>query len=322
MNGVGSPASVSNMSVPLNANSPSVGTPPSADQTMLDTFSKIEMVTMRHQLNSKKNKVDNYPIRKPNTYSIQPLSTYLSNASNDEDLKDDANAKSLSMSLASGSMNICKIRVLKFIQPQENGVSCRARTRMIMSEKPYDGTVAMHYGEIEDGDFLASEDYLPTLPNTHYADLLAAQLCSLMNCREGYVLLDDQIRAKPTRMNLGSASQSDAAGVPHNSVTEMQQYAEAVSGQQQIEDVKPIINSNASLNTSQNLLANARMLPPGNPQALQMSQGLFSGVSMPQRSQPLDPQPLLHHQQQHPQQQLQQQQLNVTDLILRSFFFI
>jgi hypothetical protein len=48
MNGVGSPASVSNMSVPLNANSPSVGTPPLVDQTMLERFSKIEMVTMRY----------------------------------------------------------------------------------------------------------------------------------------------------------------------------------------------------------------------------------------------------------------------------------
>lgn len=35
-----------------------------------------------------------------------------------------------------------------------------------------------------------------------------------MNRREGYVLFDDQVRAKPTRMNLGSASQSDAAGNP------------------------------------------------------------------------------------------------------------
>lgn len=35
-----------------------------------------------------------------------------------------------------------------------------------MSEKPNDGTVAMHYGEIEDNEFLAAEDYLPTLPNT------------------------------------------------------------------------------------------------------------------------------------------------------------
>lgn len=47
ISGVGSPASVGNMSVPLNANSPSVGTPPFADQTMLERFSKIEMVTAR-----------------------------------------------------------------------------------------------------------------------------------------------------------------------------------------------------------------------------------------------------------------------------------
>lgn len=44
---VGSPASVGNMSVPLNANSPSVGTPPFADQSMIERFSKIEMVTSR-----------------------------------------------------------------------------------------------------------------------------------------------------------------------------------------------------------------------------------------------------------------------------------
>lgn len=35
-----------------------------------------------------------------------------------------------------------------------------------MSEKPNDGTVAMYHGEIEDSEFLAAEDYLPTLPNT------------------------------------------------------------------------------------------------------------------------------------------------------------
>lgn len=40
------------------------------------------------------------------------------------------------------------------------------RTRMIMSEKPNDGTVAMYYGDIENNEFLAAEDYLPTLPNT------------------------------------------------------------------------------------------------------------------------------------------------------------
>lgn len=35
-----------------------------------------------------------------------------------------------------------------------------------MSEKPNDGTVALHIGEIEDAEYLAAEDYLPTLPNT------------------------------------------------------------------------------------------------------------------------------------------------------------
>ncbi|KAG7997357.1 hypothetical protein I3843_01G207700 [Carya illinoinensis] len=167
MSGVGSPASVGNMSAPLNANSPSVGTPPQADQTMLERFLKIEMVTMRHKLNVKNRKVDNPPIRKPNAYSTRSLSAFLSTASNNEDFKDDANTRSLSKPLVGGSINTCKIRVLKFRQreciPPENAV---VRTRMIMSEKPYDGTVAMHYGEIEDIDFLSAEDHLPTLPNT------------------------------------------------------------------------------------------------------------------------------------------------------------
>lgn len=47
-----------------------------------------------------------------------------------------------------------------------NVVSYRAQTSLIMSEKPSDGTVAMHYGDVEDGDILASEEHLPTLPNT------------------------------------------------------------------------------------------------------------------------------------------------------------
>ena len=39
---------------------------------------------------------------------------------------------------------------------------------MIMSEKPNDGTVVMHYGEADEKpvDVLSAEDYLPTLPNT------------------------------------------------------------------------------------------------------------------------------------------------------------
>lgn len=44
----------------------------------------------------------------------------------------------------------------------------RVQTRMIMSEKPTDGTIAMFYGDIDDGDILSAEDHishLPTLPN-------------------------------------------------------------------------------------------------------------------------------------------------------------
>lgn len=40
------------------------------------------------------------------------------------------------------------------------------RTRLIMTEKAMDGTVAMHYGEMDEGDVLSAEDLLPTLPNT------------------------------------------------------------------------------------------------------------------------------------------------------------
>ncbi|KDO64936.1 hypothetical protein CISIN_1g000899mg [Citrus sinensis] len=185
ISGVGSPASVSNMSVPLNANSPSVGTPPFADQSVLERFSKIEMVTARYQLNSNKKKVDDYPVRKPSAHSAQNLMHCLSNAFNNEDFKDEA--RPLSKSIVNGSMNNCKTRVLNFAHSEKmlqgNVVSIvhRVRSRMIMLEKPNDGTVAFYYGDVvDDGDILSAEDYLPTLPNTHLADLLAAEFCSLV----------------------------------------------------------------------------------------------------------------------------------------------
>ncbi|XP_068335447.1 protein PHYTOCHROME-DEPENDENT LATE-FLOWERING-like [Pyrus communis] len=314
MTGVGSPASVSNISVPLNAGSPSVGTPSSADQTMLEKFAKIEAVTMRYQLNKKKNKVDDYHIRKPNTFPDQHLRACLSNGSNNEDFKDDSCERCLSKSLVGGSMNICKIRILNFEKEehivQGNVVYLpKQRTRLIVSERPNDGTVAMYYGEVEDGDFLSAEEHLPTLSNTHMADLLAAQFCSLM-VKDGYVV-DDHIQLKPTRMTVAPSNQSNAAGLPrNNSAADMQQYADSVSGQPSNEVAKSVNGGNSSLTSSHNLLPSTRMLPPGNPQALQMSQGLMAGNSMPQRQQQLESQPSLQQQQQqHQQQQQQQQQL-------------
>lgn len=63
--------------------------------------------------------------------------------------------------------------MVNFITGNVGAYGHRLCTRMIMLEKPSDGTVAMHYGEPEDGDVLSAEDYLPTLPNT------VSLLCSL-----------------------------------------------------------------------------------------------------------------------------------------------
>ncbi|KAI9119818.1 hypothetical protein K1719_009207 [Acacia pycnantha] len=309
INGVGSPASVGNVSVPLNANSPSVGTPALVDPAILERFSKIEMVTKRLKLNCKKNKAEDYPIKKQNSHSPQDFAVRLAEAFSNEGLNDDT--KSLSKSLVGGSMNVSKIRILSFWLPervlQGNVVLVqKLQTRLIMSEKPSDGTVAMYYGDIEVGDFLAAEDHLPTLPNAHYADLLAEQF-SLLMVREGYMNDGDVIQPKPSRMNHPSGSQPSGVAVTHNPAIEMQPYAESIPGQSPNDIAKASTSGNTPVNSSQNHLANARMLPPGNPQALQMSQGLLPGVSMAPRPQQLDPQQSVQQQQQQ-QQQLQQNQ--------------
>ncbi|TYK03946.1 histone-lysine N-methyltransferase 2D isoform X1 [Cucumis melo var. makuwa] len=314
ISGVGSPASVGNMSVPLNANSPSVGTPPFADQSMIERFSKIEMVTARHQLNLKKSKANDYPIRKSSTYSAHNLATLLANSSINDGLKDDAGPRKMSKSLIGGSLNACKRRVLTFMlqdrtpQGMDSYVT-RLRSRVILSEKPNDGTVAITYEDIDDSVFLAIEDCLPTLPNTLLADLLAGQLSSLM-VHEGYDLIEDVIQLRPTRINPSANNQSNAAGHPHiNPAAEMQNYGEAFPSQTSNEVPKPSGSGNASLlNASHSLLGNARMLPPGNPQAMQMSQGILAGVSLPARPQQVEAQASMQQQQQQQQQQPQPSQ--------------
>ena len=125
--------------------------------------------------------------------------------------------------------------------------------------------------------------------------------------REGYIV-EYHIQPRPVCINIASSSQPNVSGGPLNtSAIEAKQYNEAVSVQS-LNDIKPTLGSNASINSSHNLLANSRMLPTGNPQALQISQSLVSGVSMPARPQQLDPQHSLLQQHQQQQQQLQQQQ--------------
>lgn len=72
----------------------------------------------------------------------------------------------------------------------------KLRTRMIMSEKPSDGTVAMYYGDIEDADFLAAEDHLPTLPNTVSFFLIKRKVLHLksMDCILVQVIINEAIK--------------------------------------------------------------------------------------------------------------------------------
>lgn len=137
-------------------------------------------------------------------------------------------------------------------------------------------------------------------------------MCNLQMVHEGYDLIEDNIQLRPTRTNPSPNSQSNAAGLPHlNPAADMQQhYGEAFPGQTSNEVPKPSGSGNASLlNASHNLLGNTRMLPPGNAQAaMQMSQGILAGVSLPARPQQVEAQPLMQQQQQNQPSQLQNQQ--------------
>nr|XP_043624431.1 protein PHYTOCHROME-DEPENDENT LATE-FLOWERING-like [Erigeron canadensis] len=312
ISGVGSPASVGNISGgPFNASSPLVGK--EADKSMRDKFSKIEMLTARHQLNCKKNKVDDY--RKTTSFPTQQLQHYLYDDHNSENLKDDTCKMPLSKSLVGGSMNVCKTRVLNFVHservPQGNGTGfslvTKSRTRMILSERRDDGTVAMHYGELDEIDYLAAEESLPTLPNTHVADLLADQFCTLIT-REGYQVETDHLQSKPTSMIRSSGDQLNinASGVSPNA-----ENLEAVSGQPSNEIAKPSdsgTNNNSSVTSS-----GARMHPPTNSQPLQMSQG---GLLPPSR--PLQPESQPSFQQQNQHSLMQQQMQRSSAMMLAS----
>ena len=69
----------------------------------------------RFQLNCKKSKVDEYPMRKTNVFPAQQLLALLSNDSSNENFKDESCKMPLSTSLAGGNMNVCKTRVLNFM---------------------------------------------------------------------------------------------------------------------------------------------------------------------------------------------------------------
>ncbi|KAJ4851564.1 hypothetical protein Tsubulata_042706, partial [Turnera subulata] len=159
MSNVGSPASVSNISVPLNANSPSMGTPTVADQTMLERFSKIEGMTVRHNLNRKKNKVDDWPVRKPSSYSPQKLSACLPSIPNN-----DNPTRQLSKSLLGGNTNVSKMRVTNFVLADRS-------TKCFWNPPNNPGMEVQQYDETIPG--LTSNDVKPTLSGNASQNLLA-----------------------------------------------------------------------------------------------------------------------------------------------------
>ncbi|EPS67659.1 hypothetical protein M569_07116 [Genlisea aurea] len=301
--GVSSPASVSNMSVPMNASSPPVGTQSLGDQTLLERFSKIEIVSVRHKINLRKIKVNEYPNRKSNAHSTQWLNAIFSSDSVNEHLNDETCEMPLSRSLVGGNMNVFKTRILNFVQTeriiQGNSFQLvpKARTRLIMSEKN-DGSVAIHMGDIEDADYLASEDYLPTLPNTVSFSLMA---------REGYHV-EDHVQPKPVGMIPGSVSQLDGSGIPSfPSTSEMAQFSEGVSLQLPNDLGKASNSGNLPAGTSAQVL---RMLAQGHPSSSQ-------GLSIPPRPQQLEQLPAMQQQQQL-QHQLQHPQFQRNPMMLQA----
>ena len=115
--------------------------------------------------------------------------------------------------------------------------------------------------------------------------------------------MEDHIQPRPPRISVQpTSSQPSTQGVVHNNnaAPDTQQYSESASGQ--TVETKPAVG-NASMAPNPNLLPNPGMLPHGSTQALQISQGLMSGVSMAPKQEPMDPQPPLQQQTQ-PQQQL------------------
>ncbi|XP_068663616.1 protein PHYTOCHROME-DEPENDENT LATE-FLOWERING-like [Aristolochia californica] len=317
---VASPASVSNVNIPLNANSPSVGTPPLTD--LLDRFTKIDAVTQRYQLNCRKHKVDDYHVMKSSTYSTQQLSFCLSNSPNNEDFKEANTMYPMSKSLIGGSINACKSRIINFMHTehiyQGNGVSImvpKSRNRLVLLERSHDGMVAIQHGDVEDIDLLPYLEYLPTLCNTHYADLLAAQFCSL-TMRDGYQVMDDQIQPLPTNVSACSGGLSNVPGVSTESAGPEMQYSENTSGQMH-NPVAPAPGGPLSTNPTHSVLPNQRLLSAGNASPVQVSQGYLSGGPMPARPpQQLDPSSLPLQQNQHNQiQQLQQSQMQRSSLL-------
>ncbi|XP_074563960.1 protein PHYTOCHROME-DEPENDENT LATE-FLOWERING-like [Curcuma longa] len=295
---VGSPASISNMNPPLTVNSPSIGTGPLGDQVIIERFMKIDAITQRYQLNRIKNKVDDYPGKGPTQHSTQELAIWLSDPFNGEDFTD--RRKPLSKSLIGGTINTCKNRTISFMR---NERVHQVYMRLIMTERPFDGTVSMQYEYMDDSKI---QDYQLILPTTNHADLLAAQFAQLME-HDGFQKAEDKIQPIPIRMVVPPGNISSGSPMMVDPSTSEMKPPEITSGQPSQVPFPAVANAIGPMNSSQHPSSNARMMSAANySQTLTITQGYLTGASMSARLQQADQSMLKSHQHQQQQQQMQQ----------------
>ncbi|XP_026656752.2 protein PHYTOCHROME-DEPENDENT LATE-FLOWERING-like [Phoenix dactylifera] len=203
MSEIGSLAHVGESNVSFGSNSSSVGIgllPPSGtdvDPSALERFSKIEVVSQRHGLNSKRNKIEEFPTTKSLSECSLPPARLVMREDTEECGPLTENL-CMSKYLIGGSRNAHKTRKITFVRVRfffrGNGIPFlvdESRCKLILTESE---ELDMHEvrAEVVFGD---KEQHFHTalLHNPHHADLFAAQFASLME-REGYKVVDDQLQ--------------------------------------------------------------------------------------------------------------------------------
>ncbi|KAG1334838.1 protein PHYTOCHROME-DEPENDENT LATE-FLOWERING [Cocos nucifera] len=167
------------------------------DPSTLERFSKIEMVSQRYGLNSKRSKIDEYPTTKSlSECSLPPARLVMP----EDTVECGPLTENLCMSkyLIGGSRNAHKTRKISFVRVRfffrGNGIPFlvdESRCKLILTEF-VEPDIHEVRAEVVFGDKEQHFD-IALLHTPHHADLFAAQFTSLME-REGYRLVDDQLQ--------------------------------------------------------------------------------------------------------------------------------
>nr|XP_018674472.1 PREDICTED: uncharacterized protein LOC103968744 isoform X2 [Musa acuminata subsp. malaccensis] len=173
------------------------------DTTILEKFSKIQIITQRYGLGCKKNKVDSYIMTKASSCSLLPPVGILMPEDSEE---------------IDGSRNVCKTRILTYRRvlfffggsslPLSASESWR---KLVLTEfdEPCGHKVGAEIVYITD----EKRFHIALLPTLHLADLFAAQFTSLME-HDGYELMNDRLEHSSSTTSDSSFSSSQHNGFP------------------------------------------------------------------------------------------------------------